>query len=100
MRTTLAAVLGLIGCAPVFAHDHYTGVFNFNGVDCCTSQDCQQAADPKDFEPIAGGYKLRSTGEVVPRGKTGFSPDANWHVCRSDTSKQTIRCLLVPARTM
>jgi hypothetical protein len=79
------------------AHDPYTGIFNFNGVNCCTGHDCLQAADPSDFEPISNGYKVRSTGEVVPMSTTGFSPDANWHVCRKSDSKKTIRCLLVPA---
>ncbi|HEX2430369.1 MAG TPA: hypothetical protein VHK03_06340 [Aestuariivirgaceae bacterium] len=73
------------------------GIFNFNGVNCCTGHDCLQAADPSDFEPISNGYKVRSTGEVVPMSTTGFSPDANWHICRKSDSKKTIRCLLVPA---
>jgi hypothetical protein len=83
--------------ASVGAHDPYTGIFNFSGVNCCTGHDCLQAADPNDFEPVTNGYKVRSTGEVVPMSTTGFSPDANWHVCRKSDVKKTIRCLLVPA---
>lgn len=95
----LAAFSAFVAWAPepALAHDPYTGIFNFNGVNCCTGHDCLQAVDPKDFEPISNGYKVRSTGEVVPMSTTGFSPDANWHICRKSDSKKTIRCLLVPS---
>jgi hypothetical protein len=93
----LLATLAVGVPGPAVAHDPYTGIFNFNGVNCCTGHDCLQAADPSDFEPISNGYKVRSTGEVVPMSTTGFSPDANWHICRKSDSKKTIRCLLVPA---
>lgn len=77
--------------------DPYTGIFNFAGINCCTGHDCLQAVDPKDFEPISEGYRLRSTGEIVKMPTTGFSPDNNWHVCRKSNKEKTIRCLLVPA---
>ena len=63
---------------PAAAHDPYTGIFNFNGVNCCTGHDCLQAADPKDFEPISNGYKVRSTGEVVPMSTTGSRQRPQW----------------------
>src|SRR5262245_53279396 len=79
------------------SHDPYTGIFNFSGVNCCSGHDCLQALDPQDFEPMPNGYKVRSTGEVVPMSTMGFSPDANWHICRKSDARRTIRCLLVPA---
>lgn len=76
------------------AHDPYSSIFNFAGVNCCTGDDCRKAHDPSDFLPIRGGYRLKSTGETVPMPLTGFSPDDAWHVCRK--SDRSIRCLLVP----
>ncbi len=95
----LAGVLIVTGLAAVpsgRAHDIYTGIFNFQGVNCCGGHDCVRAVDPKDFEPLTNGYRVKSTGEFVPMHTTGFSPDANWHICRRPDASRSIRCLLVP----
>ena len=92
----LAAVLLIFFLAPANAHGIYNGIFNFAGINCCTGEDCVQAHDPKDFTPIARGYLIRSTGEIVPLPETGFSPDNHWHVCRKDGGIGKVRCLLVP----
>jgi hypothetical protein len=80
---------------PAKAHDPYTGIFNFAGVNCCTGDDCLRAADPRDILPISGGYQIKSTGEIVPMSTTGISPDAEFHICRRHDD-HSVRCLLVP----
>jgi hypothetical protein len=92
----VAAMLCVWLATPAKAHDPYHGIFNFAGVNCCTGDDCLQAHDASDFEPIKRGYRLRSTGEIVPMAETGFSPDDKWHVCRRDNGTGGVRCLLIP----
>ena len=92
----LACVLLIFFLRPAHAHDPYGSIYNWAGINCCTGHDCQQAADPQDFTPIARGYLIRSTGEIVPLPETGFSPDNHWHVCRKDSGRGAVRCLLVP----
>jgi len=77
-------------------HDIYTGVRNFNGVLCCDGQDCKVAWKGVDFTPVAGGYEINQTKEVIEPGRTGISPDAFFHICRRDDLPKTVRCLLVP----
>jgi hypothetical protein len=79
-----------------YQHDPYRGIFNWAGVHCCNGEDCRKIVDPKDIEPIQGGYRVRSTGEIVDKKYTGISPDNGWHICRRSDLNRTIRCLLVP----
>ncbi len=87
--------------------DPYDGIKNFDGLSCCGGYDCRKATNSRDFTPIANGYLIKPTGENVPMGWTGFSPDAGWHVCRFTSDgggekgrrkwkKGDVRCLLVP----
>lgn len=97
MRHLLAGSIAAIwAIGPAGAHGHYTGIFNFAGINCCTGQDCQRAWQQDDFMPVKNGYRIKSTGEFVPIPATGFSPDQFWHICRKSDSKKTVRCLLVP----
>ena len=50
-----------------YDRDPYSGIFNWAGVNCCNGEDCRKIVDPKDIEPIAGGYRVRPTGEIVDR---------------------------------
>jgi len=79
-----------------YQRDPYRGIFNWAGVNCCNGQDCKKIVDPKDIEPIQGGYRVRPTGEIVDEKYTGISPDNGWHICRRSDLNRTIRCLLVP----
>jgi hypothetical protein len=79
-----------------YQQDPYSGIFNWAGVNCCNGQDCRKIVDPKDVQPITGGYRIRPTGETVNEQTTGVSPDNGWHICRTTDYKKTIRCLLVP----
>jgi hypothetical protein len=79
-----------------YQRDPYSGIFNWAGVNCCNGEDCRKIVDPNDIEPIAGGYRVRPTGEIVDKMTTAISPDNAWHICRKSDAKRTIRCLLVP----
>lgn len=77
--------------------DPYTGKYNWDGELCCNGHDCLAAQIPQQFKPVAGGILIVPTGEVVPHGKQGISPDGSWHVCRlPDGKKGPVRCLLIP----
>jgi hypothetical protein len=61
---------------------------------CCGEQDC--SAWPRaDIEESSDGYRIRSTGEFVPRFKAQSSEDGEYWICRKST--HAIRCFFAPS---
>ena len=61
---------------------------------CCGDQDC--SAWPRaDIEESSDGYRIRSTGEFVPRFKAQSSEDGEYWICRKST--HAIRCFFAPS---
>lgn len=61
---------------------------------CCGEHDC--SAWPRaDIEESADGYRIRSTGEFVPRFKAQSSEDGEYWICRKST--HAIRCFFAPS---
>lgn len=84
-RILLAAAIACIGM-PVLAHEWYPA-------SCCSSADCY-ALEPGEVEITAGGYRIRSTGEVIPYGRARVTPPeggGSYHRCSpgGDRSKAT-----------
>lgn len=86
--------------------DPFTGIYNKEKLNCCAGHDCHQGFTEERFLiKRAGGYIFRPTDERIDEGQVGFSPDANYHICRFDSAGGNstrkwkagdIRCLLIP----
>lgn len=84
--TRLAAILAVLG-APALAHDWYP-------LACCSAQDCYPVST-SDIDVAAEGYRIRSTGEVIPYDRARITPAEGggmFHRCSSlgDPSKPTL----------
>lgn len=74
---------------PAQAHSFYDAA-------CCSDKDCA----PVHFSTIQEkpeGFYVLPQGDFIERGKERFSPDGDWHVCRSETSGRLL-CIYVPGR--
>lgn len=82
------AILLLLGWLLGDAHGH-----SWYPPECCSDRDC--APFPRNLvKETPEGYAL-ATGEFVERRKAKFSPDGDFHLCRSETT-QIILCFFVP----
>src|SRR5262245_48320995 len=90
----LAILFWLWLALPLHAHDQYTSIYNFAGINCCDGRDCAVIPDGSSITPARAGYYLGS--EWVPLPMTAISPDNHWHVCRYPMTGD-VRCLMVPS---
>lgn len=86
-----------LGPAAATAHDSWInrgGYVEYGTVNhCCGDHDC--ATWPReDVEVSPDGYRIRSTGEFVPRFKALGSEDSDYWICRKSTG--AIRCFFAP----
>jgi hypothetical protein len=69
---------------------------------CCSNMDCQPVDGGKDITEVPEGYKIVSTGEVVPYGDKRIkdSPDGEFHHCahRAGIDAGHTICLFVPPK--
>ena len=101
MRLPTAAVAALALIAPVLAHDHGPGSWINNerirdpvtGEWCCNLVDCRE--EPDNVEPVADGYRIRSTDELIPSARVIWRSPGGWWRCRNLTTGAT-RCLIGP----
>ena len=95
----LAALLGLgFAAGPAAAHDSWINrgrYLEYGTVNhCCGDHDC--STWPRaDIEESSDGYRIRSTGEFVPRFKAQSSEDGDYWICRKST--HAIRCFFAPS---
>jgi len=70
-------------------------------LSCCSLTDCRPAAS-NEVRETANGYRLVTTGEVVPYTdrRVKDSPSGDFHVCQQggDFDKGRVLCLFRPAR--
>lgn len=64
--------------------------------ECCSDQDCAPMPESQRPTPLPGGAWMLVTGEVVPRTKVRWSPDAAFHLCKLPWEPHTTFCLFVP----
>lgn len=89
------------------AHDAPSG-WTYD-TSCCNTMDCRPADGPYDekrhhpvkIEEVTGGYRISTTGEVVPWNdrRVRESKDNEYHVCTTagmDTTRAL--CIYVPLR--
>lgn len=92
----VVAAIGF-GPAAVSAHDSWINrgrYLEYGTVNhCCGDEDCK-ILPSSDIEESAEGYRIRSTGEFVPRFKAQNSEDDDYWVCRKST--HAIRCFFAP----
>lgn len=97
-RWVAAAAAGLVlagvFAAPVLSHDWYP-------LKCCSNQDCWEAGDD-EVTPTEGGWRIESSGEVVPYDdpRVKVTPPeggGRFHVCHlaADPANRAL-CLFVP----
>lgn len=89
MKLIAAAVCVACIGSPVYAHEFYPPSCCGGGPD----GDCY-ALEPGEVEITAGGYRIRSTGEVIPYGRARVTPPeggGSYHRCSpgGDRSKAT-----------
>lgn len=67
---------------------------------CCNHQDCRE--EPGNVEAVDGGYRIKSTGEVIPRQRVIWRSPGGWWRCRYlDPAKNgATRCLIGPPQGM
>lgn len=86
-----------LGPAAALAHDSWINrgrYLEYGTVNhCCGDHDCT-AWPRSDIEESAEGYRIRSTGEFVPRFKAQGSEDGDYWICRKSTG--AIRCFFTP----
>lgn len=91
----LAAVC--LGPAAAAAHDSWInrgGYVEYGTVNhCCGEHDCTPWPG-SDIEVSPEGYRIRSTGEFVPRFKALGSEDSDYWICRKSTG--AVRCFFAP----
>lgn len=63
---------------------------------CCNMNDC--AEELGGVDPVAGGYLIRQTGEVVERKRVIWRSPGGWWRCRylSGPKANQTRCLIGP----
>jgi hypothetical protein len=88
MRLILAVAVLALGAA---AHAH-----SWYPVQCCDERDCFAVSNDA-VALTARGWRIEATGEIVPLGKTAFSPDGRFHRCSPGgaVGARTL-CLFVP----
>lgn len=95
-----AAVVFAAACMPppAAAHDHWINRGDYvdprSGVHCCGPNDCF-ALPASDIEATPGGYRIRSTGELVPYREVLPSEDASFWRCKKFDGSR--RCFFAPA---
>ncbi|MGK9167092.1 hypothetical protein KXR53_12385 [Inquilinus limosus] len=87
-----------LGPAAASAHDSWIsrgGYVEYGTTNhCCGEKDC--TTWPRaDIEESDDGYRIRSTGEFVPRFKSQSSEDGDYWICRKSTN--AIRCFFAPS---
>lgn len=98
----LALIAGPVSLA--YAHDHGPGAWiNMERLTdpvtrewCCNEHDCRE--EPDNVEPVEGGYRIISTGEVIPHERVIWRSPGGWWRCRymgGERAGQT-RCLIAP----
>lgn len=96
----ITAVMGLALGSRAGAHEHW---INYGGyvdptnpqVHCCGKNDCPVVPD-SDVEASPAGWRIKSTGEVVPFSQTYTSEDGKFYRChRFDGSR---RCFFAPGQ--
>ena len=63
---------------------------------CCNHIDCAEEVD--NVEAVVGGYRIKSTGEIVARERVIWRSPGSWWRCRylaGEKAGQT-RCLIGP----
>jgi hypothetical protein len=101
MRLVLAASAAAFLLSAALAHDHGPGSWINNerirdpvtGEWCCNLVDCRE--EPDNVEPVTDGYRIISTGEVIPRERVIWRSPGGWWRCRNLATGAT-RCLIGP----
>jgi hypothetical protein len=103
MRVLLAASLALAATGAL-AHDHGYGSWINNerltdprtGEWCCSTHDCRE--EPDNVEAVPDGYRILSTGEVIPRDRVIWRSPGGWWRCRYMSGERAgrTRCLIGP----
>ena len=65
-------------------------------LQCCSGQDCFPLGD-REVEEQAAGWRVRVTGEFIPRSQGQRSQDGRYHICRSGATWK-VRCFFYPIR--
>jgi hypothetical protein len=95
----LAGALAAMPHGGAFAHQAPAG-WSY-GVECCSSLDCFQAP-PGEIAETPLGYRVRSTGELIPYADSRIkrSRDEFFHRCSpgGDARAKRSICLYVPDR--
>jgi hypothetical protein len=63
---------------------------------CCNDIDCQE--EPGNVEAVEDGYRIVSTGEVIPRERVIWRSPGGWWRCRYLGGEKAgmTRCLIGP----
>lgn len=99
-RAPAWAILVAVGLGPTVASAHDSWInrgryLEYGTINhCCGDHDC--SVWPRaDIEEREDGYRIRSTGEFVPRFKAQSSEDGEYWICRKST--RAIRCFFAPS---
>jgi len=106
LRPVILAILLLAGPTLALAHGDWDwirqGDFRDSlGKPCCGPNDCRMVPDSEVEELKNGDFKLRSTGENIPRSQTRPSPDAHYWRCHyyvNGKSFTRTRCFWHPVK--
>jgi hypothetical protein len=96
MRPLDAQALLLMSWIALFQWSQPAVAHSFYDAACCSDRDCA----PVHFSTIRErpeGFYVLPQGDFIERGKEKYSPDGDWHVCRSETSGKLL-CIYVPGR--
>ena len=63
---------------------------------CCSAMDCQEEVD--NVQAVEGGYRIKSTGEVIERERVTWRSPGGWWRCRylGGPKEGLTRCLIGP----
>ncbi len=99
----IGALVLVLSSAPAFAHIATPTAGQPFGwlydATCCSTKDCKELA-PGEIKSIQGGWRVESTGEVIPYADRRIkqSKDDRFHRCaaKGDFTLKTSLCLYIP----